>query len=88
MPNNTDHPAQRRRKKDALQSAVVSTLCLGVTGVGLLLLAWALSVGSGARVILTVLSVLDLGMIIPVWILLKARLKEIEGGEEDAASQY
>ena len=31
---------------------------------------------------------LELGMIIPVWILLKTRLKEIEGGEEDAAAQY
>ena len=31
---------------------------------------------------------LELGMIIPVWILLKIRLKEIEGGEEDAAAQY
>ena len=88
MPNNTDHPAQRRRKKDALQSAVVSILCLGVTGAGLLLLAWLLSVGTGVRVILTVSSLLDLGMIVPVWILLKVRIKEIDGGEEDAASQY
>jgi len=31
---------------------------------------------------------LELGMIVPVWILLKTRLKEIEGGEEDAATQY
>lgn len=31
---------------------------------------------------------LELGMIVPVWILLKTRLKEIEGGEEDAAAQY
>ena len=31
---------------------------------------------------------LELGMIVPVWILLKTRLKEIEGGEEDVAAQY
>jgi len=35
-----------------------------------------------------IVGLLELGMIIPVWILLKTRLKEIEGGEEDAAAQY
>ena len=43
--------------------------------------------GVGSRVTLGVI-LLELGTIVPVWILLKTRLKEIQGGEEDAASQY
>ena len=38
--------------------------------------------------VLRIISVLELGAIVPVWILLKKRLKEIEGGEEDAAAEY
>jgi len=38
--------------------------------------------------LLLIIAVLDLGTVVPVWILLKQRLREIEGGEEDAASQY
>jgi len=35
-----------------------------------------------------ILIVLDLGRIPLIWISLKTRLKEIQGGEEDAAAQY
>ena len=38
--------------------------------------------------VMLIAGLLELGMIVPVWILLKTRLKEIEGGEEDAAAQY
>ena len=40
-----------------------------------------------AKVLLMVL-VLDLGSIPFIWVSLKNRLKEIQGGEEDAAAQY
>ena len=38
--------------------------------------------------VMLIAGLLELGMIVPVWILLKIRLEEIEGGEEDAAAQY
>jgi len=38
--------------------------------------------------VMLIAGLLELGMIVAVWILLKTRLKEIEGGEEDAATQY
>ena len=88
MPENTDSPAQRRRKKDALQSALVSSGWMALFGVGLLVLSSIFVEQPLVRAILTILSLLELGMLIPVWILYKTRLKEIEGGEEDAASQY
>lgn len=88
MPNNTDSPAQRRRKKDALQSALVSSGWMGLSGVALLVLSTVFVETPLVRTILTSVSLLELGMIVPVWILYKTRLKEIEGGEEDAASQY
>ena len=88
MPNNTDSPAQRRRKKDALQSALVSSGWMGLSGVALLVLSTVFVETPLVRTILTIVSLLELGMIVPIWILYKTRLKEIEGGEEDAASQY
>ena len=88
MPNNTDSPAQRRRKRDALQSALVSSGWMGLSGVALLVLSTVFVETPLVRTILTIVSLLELGMIVPVWILYKTRLKEIEGGEEDASSQY
>lgn len=88
MPENTDSPAQRRRKKDALQNALVASGWMALSGVALLVLSTVFVETPLVRTILTIVSLLELGMIVPVWILCKTRLKEIEGGEEDAASQY
>ena len=88
MPENTDSPAQRRRKKDALKSALASSGWMGLSGVALLVLSSVFVETPLVRAILAIVSLLELGMIIPIWILYKTRLKEIEGGEEDAASQY
>ncbi|MGM9548847.1 MAG: hypothetical protein ACI3V5_03280 [Faecousia sp.] len=86
MQKNID--PQTKRRNDAVQSATVSTLMLIVPAALMLLLRWFCHVEGFAGAVLLVFSVLDLGMVIPVWILLKKRLKEIEGGEEDAAAQY
>ena len=88
MPKSTDSPAQRRRKKDALKSTLVSSGWMGLSGVALLVLSSVFVETPLVRAILAIVSLLELGMIIPIWILYKTRLKEIEGGEEDAASQY
>lgn len=86
MRKNIDKQAQRRR--DAIQSTIVSTLMLIVPAAVMLLLRWFCRAEGIVGAALVIFSVLDLGMVIPVWILLKKRLKEIEGGEEDAAAQY
>ena len=88
MPESTDSPAQRRRKKDALQNALAASGWMALSGVALLVLSTVFVETPLVRTILTIVSLLELGMIVPVWILYKTRLKEIEGGEEDAASQY
>ena len=88
MPENTDSPAQRRRKKDALQNALLASGWMALSGVALLVLSTVFVGAPLVRTMLTIVSLLELGMIVPVWILYKTRLKEIEGGEEDAASQY
>ena len=88
MPENTDSPAQRRRKKDALQNALVASGWMALSGVALLVLSSVFVETPLVRAILAIVSLLELGMIIPIWILCKTRLKEIEGGEEDAAGQY
>ena len=88
MPENTDSPAQHRRKKDALQNALVASGWMALSGVALAVLSSIFVERPLVRTILTIVSLLELGMIVPVWILYITRLKEIEGGEEDAAGQY
>ena len=85
---NINEEAQRGRRKDAVRSAVSSAVMLILSAAGLLILRWYFQVEDFWGAVLLILSVLELGMTIPVWILLKTRLKEIEGGEEDAAAQY
>ncbi len=96
-PNNTKpdtihHPineeAQKKRRKDAIQSAITSSLLMLVSGSLLLFLRSHYEVQGIGRALLLIFALLDLGMILPVWILLKKRLQEIEGGEEDVAAQY
>lgn len=90
MPNSTDglEARQAQRRKSAVWGAVSATaLRLAAAAVLLWVRAGMTPGGVGSRVVLVVI-LLELGTIVPVWILLKTRLKEIQGGEEDAASQY
>ena len=75
MQKNTDSPAQRRRKKDAVYSALVTSVILAASA-ALMLYVRAIFLNGGlGSFLLLILSVLDLGMLIPVWILLKKRIK-------------
>lgn len=86
MRKNTD--SQRRKKKDALFGAVLHTAVLVFIGVLLLHLRHTFEIGGLPGAVLAISALLDWGMIFPILITLKERLKEIEGGEEDAAAQY
>lgn len=87
-PKNTESLSQVRRRKNAILGAASSTL-LRLTLVALLLwLRASLDPAGFTAKLLLVLIVLDLGSIPLIWVSLKARLKEIQGGEEDAAAQY
>ncbi|MDD6966260.1 MAG: hypothetical protein PUK18_01975 [Firmicutes bacterium] len=84
MPKNTNPP----KKRDALKGACFYTLlCLAGPGMLLYLRRWYFPEGFLSALLLIV-SLLDLGLIIPIWISFKERIKEIEGGEEDAAAEY
>ena len=82
---NTDRQAGRRRS--ALWSAVSNTVIQLATAAVLL---WCRRMVDSAAlsVIFLVIALVDLGTIVPIWISFRARLKEIEGGEEDAAAEY
>ena len=87
MPRNTDRSRSARRKS-ALRGASTATL----TQLAAAALLWWLRrgldpSGLGAKLLLAAI-LLELGTIVPIWISLKNRLGEIEGGEEDAAAQY
>ena len=86
MQSNTD--ARKKHRSGAIQSAVVSAGLMILSGVALLALRGVYQVEGFWGAVLALAAVLDLGMTVPVWILLRTRLKEIEGGEEDAAAQY
>ncbi|MCI8573801.1 MAG: hypothetical protein HFF89_05150 [Oscillibacter sp.] len=86
MRANTDSKALRRR--DALKNAVSSSLLQLAAGTLLLWFRSSLEPSRPLAILLLAVALLDFGMIIPIWISLKIRLKEIQGGEEDAAAQY
>ncbi len=88
MPRSIDEAAQQKRRKDAWHSAILSSVMLLASGAGMLALRWYYQMEDFWGAVLLIFSVLELGMIVPVWILLTTRLKEIEGGEEDEAAQY
>ena len=68
--------------------ALFSTAVRLTTAVLLLWMHWGRDPMSLVDKILVILMVLALGSIPFIWISLKTRLKEIQGGEEDAAAQY
>lgn len=85
-PANTN--SQAARKKNAVLGAVSSTLLRLTVVVIMLWLRVSVDPAGFTSKVLLILIVLDLGSIPLIWISLRTRLKEIEGGEEDAASQY
>ena len=73
---------------EALEKEGTATLFrLAIVAIALWLRAGMDPARLTAKVLLMVL-VLDLGSIPFIWVSLKNRLKEIQGGEEDAAAQY
>ena len=88
MPSNTKGEAQKQRRRDAWKSAIIATVWMLLSASMLLLLRHYYVPEGFWSAVMLIAGLLELGMIVPVWILLKTRLKEIEGGEEDAAAQY
>ena len=88
MPSNTNGEAQKQRCRDAWKSAIIVTVWMLLSASMLLLLRHFYVPEGFWSAVMLIAGLLELGMIGPVWILLKTRLKEIEGGEEDAAAQY
>ena len=80
-------PANTKRRRDALRSAVVNTVLRLIAAAALL---WCRRTADSAfvSVLLVVIALVNLGTIVPIWISFRMRLKEIEGGEEDAAAEY
>ena len=88
MQNNINPPAQHKRRQEAWLSVIAATVIIVIGSALFLTLGCCLPVAGWLRVILLLIGLSELGMLIPVWKLLKIRLLEIEGGEEDAAAQY
>lgn len=88
MPRSIDENAQRKRRQSAWKSVIAATAWLSVSALLLLYLRGRYVPDGLWSAVMLIAAMLELGMVIPVWILLKTRLKEIEGGEEDAAAQY
>ncbi len=85
-PENTKSQAARR--KNAVLGAVSSTLMRLTFAVLTLWLRSSVDPSGLAAKLFLILIVFDLGSIPLIWVSLKTRLKEIQGGEEDAAAQY
>ena len=91
MPKNIDAnrtQRQAQRRKSAILSAVLSTLFRLLAAWVLLWMRTSTTPSGFVSKLLLLVAVLDLGSVLPIWISLRTRLKEIQGGEEDAAAQY
>ena len=88
MQRNINESAQKKRRKDAKNSAAFSILYLLLIGSLLIGLRFYYKVEGIGGFLLLLFGILNILSTIPVGILLKTRLKEIEGGEEDVATQY
>ena len=88
LQKNINQQAQSKRRKEAFQSAIISSLMLLLASLTKLGLRWYYQMNDFWGALLLIVAILELAMLIPIWILLKTRLKEIEGGEEDVATQY
>ncbi len=83
MRGNTES-ARSRRRQAVFSAAVNGGMLLLSAGVVL----WARGRWRPDSVLLLALAVLEAAMLIPLALSLRARFKEIEGGEEDEARQY
>ena len=81
-------PANTKRRRDALRGALATTVVKVFTAAVLLWARLQGDVPGFVSLLLLVLAIVDLGAIVPIWINYRIRLKEIEGGEEDAAAEY
>lgn len=86
MQKSTD--SQKAKRKDAITSAVFYSLLAVVMAILTLWIRHSYAPAGLLGVVLLVVALADLGSVIPIYIILKERLKEIQGGEEDAAAQY
>ena len=86
MPKNTDTRPQRRRQ--AILSAVTSGGWLLLSATVLLIVRARFAPDGSGSVILAAAAGLEALMLIPLGFSLKARLQEIQGGEEDEARNY
>ena len=89
-PKSTDGltPSQRQRRKNAVWGAVMSSFFRLLSAAALLWLRASLDPAGFVSKLMLIIIVLDLGSVPLIWISLRTRLKEIQGGEEDAAAQY
>ena len=79
---------RRRQKREAVQGVL---LFAGLRTASVVVLLWSASLVPQLRWLQVILGVLALAVGAPVLfvgVTLKQRLKEIEGGESDAAAQY
>ena len=81
-------PANTKRRRDALRGALSATAMQAATAAVLLWARLQEGVPGFVTLLLLVLAIADLGAIVPIWINFRIRLREIEGGEEDAAAEY
>ena len=81
-------PANIERRREALRGALTATVVQMLTAAVLLWVRLQGDVPGFVALLLLVLAIIDLGAIVPIWISFRARLKEIQGGEEDAAAEY
>lgn len=87
MPENIEE-IHRKKKRETLLSALFFTAMGLLSAMVPVLIKIGFHLDGFAGWFLVGVTLLDLGSVLPVWIHYNTRIKEIDGGEEDAAAQY
>lgn len=87
MPENIEALHRKKKRETLISSLFFTVMGLLSASVPVLIKIGFHLEGFWAAFLVSI-TLLDLGMVIPVWIHYNTRIKEIDGGEEDAAAQY
>ena len=76
------------RKREAVRGVILFALLQGACAVGFWALGWIPGLPGWCRGLFWILALGSLALLVPAALVLKARFREIEGGEADAARKY
>ncbi len=88
MQRNINEESQKKRIREATKGAVLSSIFIILSALGMLFIKHHFGISGFWGSVLSISATIDILVLPYIYKLLKLRIEEIKGGEEDAASEY